>query len=159
MKIKLATVFSGIGAIEFAIKRLKLDHEIVFACENIAMPQDKMQKQINIVCNLLKLNPKDKTRSLSGGQKQKLITASTLAMGQKILILDEPLANLDKDGAKKLMDVLKSLAKSGYAIIIVEHRLDVVMPYVDRVYHVGNKNIELIDDKEKYLLSQIKKVE
>ena len=38
-----------------------VEDEIAFACENIAMPQDKMQKQINIVCNLLKLNPKDKS--------------------------------------------------------------------------------------------------
>jgi DNA (cytosine-5)-methyltransferase 1 len=34
MKIKLATVFSGIGAIEFALKRLKIDHELIFACDN-----------------------------------------------------------------------------------------------------------------------------
>ena len=33
-KIKLATVFSGIGAIEFAFRRLNIDHEIVFACDN-----------------------------------------------------------------------------------------------------------------------------
>ncbi|MCR4874194.1 MAG: energy-coupling factor ABC transporter ATP-binding protein [Clostridia bacterium] len=135
-----------------------VEDEIAFACENIAMPQDNMQKQISIVCNILKLNPKDKTRTLSGGQKQRVITASTLAMGQKILILDEPLANLDKDGAKKLMDVLTSLAKRGYAVIIVEHRLDVVMPYVDKIYHVGDKTIKLIKDKEQYLLSQTKKV-
>ena len=34
MKIKLATVFSGIGAIEFALKRLNIEHDIVFACDN-----------------------------------------------------------------------------------------------------------------------------
>ena len=33
-KIRLATVFSGIGAIEFAFKRLNIEHEIVFACDN-----------------------------------------------------------------------------------------------------------------------------
>ena len=34
MKIKIATIFSGIGAIEFALKRLNIDHEIIFACDN-----------------------------------------------------------------------------------------------------------------------------
>ena len=59
-----------------------------------------------------------------GRAKQRLITASTLAMGQKIIILDEPLANLDKDGAAMLMGTLRSLAKAGYCIIVIEHRLD-----------------------------------
>ena len=73
-----------------------VEDEIAFGCENLAFPPEKIQKQIDIVCNLLKLDKSWKCRTLSGGQKQRLITASTLAMGQKIIILDEPLANLDK---------------------------------------------------------------
>ena len=90
-----------------------VEDEIAFGCENLAFPPDKIQKQINIVCNLLKLDKSWKCRTLSGGQKQRLITASTLAMGQRIIILDEPLANLDKDGAAMLMGTLRSLAKGG----------------------------------------------
>lgn len=41
------------------------------------------------------LNLNDTTRTLSGGEKEKLIAASILAMGHKIIVLDEPLANLD----------------------------------------------------------------
>ena len=44
----------------------------------------------------MKLDPGWKTRTLSGGQKQRLITAATLATEQKILVLDEPLVNLDR---------------------------------------------------------------
>ena len=61
-----------------------VEDEIAFGCENLAFPPDKIQKQIDIVCNLLKLDKSWKCRTLSGGQKQRLITASTLAMGQKI---------------------------------------------------------------------------
>ena len=81
----------------------------------------------------MKLDTKWKCRTLSGGQKQRLITASTLAMGQKIIILDEPLANLDKDGAVMLMETLRSLAQAGYCVIVIEHRLDMVLPFVDTV--------------------------
>lgn len=110
-----------------------VEDEVAFACENLAFPPEKIQKQIDIVCNLLKLDKRAKCRTLSGGQKQRLITASTLAMGQKIIILDEPLANLDKDGAKLLMQTLRTLAKAGYCVVVTEHRLDMVLPYVDTV--------------------------
>ncbi|MFA5449972.1 MAG: ATP-binding cassette domain-containing protein [Clostridia bacterium] len=128
--------------------------EIAFGCENLAFPPEKIKRQIDIVCRLLKLDPIWKTRTLSGGQKQRLITASTLAMGQRVIILDEPLANLDSEGAAELMNTLRTLAYSGYAVIVVEHRLDVVLPYMDRVWHIGEKKISLVQDKYLYLQQQ-----
>lgn len=131
-----------------------VEDEIAFGCENLAYPPEKIEKQIEIVCKLMKLDRGWQTRSLSGGQKQRLITASTLAMGQKIIILDEPLANLDREGAKQLMTTLRSLASAGYCVIVVEHRLDMVLPYVDRVCHIGGGTVEEIEDKKAHLIKQ-----
>lgn len=155
---KLGTVCRKVGVVlqnadEQIIQKI-VEDEIAFGCENLAFPEDKIQKQIEIVCKLMKLEPKWQTRSLSGGQKQRLITASTLAMGQKIIILDEPLANLDKAGANQLMGTLRSLTKAGYCVIVVEHRLDMVLPYVDGVWHIGGGKVTKIDDKDGYLKSQ-----
>ena len=136
-----------------------VEDEIAFGCENLAFPPEKIQKQIDIVCNLLKLDKTWKCRTLSGGQKQRLITASTLAMGQKIIILDEPLANLDKDGAAMLMGTLRSLAKAGYCVVVIEHRLDMVLPFVDTVWHIGDKTVKRIEDKAAYLQAQTAKIE
>ncbi len=136
-----------------------VEDEIAFGCENLAFPPEKIQKQIDIVCNLLKLDKGWKCRTLSGGQKQRLITASTLAMGQKIIILDEPLANLDKDGAAMLMGTLRSLAKAGYCVVVIEHRLDMVLPFVDSVWHIGDKTVKRIEDKAAYLQAQTAKIE
>ncbi len=136
-----------------------VEDEIAFGCENLAFPPEKIQKQIDIVCDLMKLNPQWKCRTLSGGQKQRLITASTLAMGQKIVILDEPLANLDKDGAAMLMGTLRSLAKAGYCIIVIEHRLDMVLPFVDTVWHIGNKTVRKVENRQEYLMQQTAKIE
>lgn len=72
------------------------------------------------------------TRTLSGGQKQRLSAACVLSMGQRIIILDEPLANLDPAGAKILLDALRKLADSGHAVLIAEHRYDIVKEYIDR---------------------------
>ena len=135
-----------------------VEDEIAFGCENLAFPPDKIQKQIDIVCNLLKLDKSWKCRTLSGGQKQRLITASTLAMGQKIIILDEPLANLDKDGAAMLMGTLRSLAGAGYCVVVIEHRLDMVLPFVDTVWHIGYKTVKRIEDKAAYLQAQTAKI-
>ena len=131
-----------------------VEDEVAFACENLAFPPDKIEKQIDIVCRLMRLNKKAKCRTLSGGQKQRLITASTLAMGQRIIILDEPLANLDKDGAELLMSTLRTLAKAGYCVVIIEHRLDMVLPYVDKVWHAGKKKISEVRDTHRYLMQQ-----
>ena len=136
-----------------------VEDEIAFGCENLAFSPEKISKQIDTVCRLMKLDKSWQSRKLSGGQKQRLITASTLAMGQKIVILDEPLANLDTAGAEMLMSTLKSLAKAGYCIVVIEHRLDVVLPFVDKVFHVGNKSVDEIADREKYLKEQSIEIE
>lgn len=131
-----------------------VEDEIAFGCENLAFPPEKIGKQIDTVCRLLQLDPSCQCRKLSGGQKQRLMTAATLAMGQKILILDEPLANLDTAGAELLMSTLKTLAGAGYCVAVIEHRLDVVLPFVDRVFHVGGGQVCEQADRECYLREQ-----
>ncbi|MCM1195410.1 MAG: ATP-binding cassette domain-containing protein, partial [Firmicutes bacterium] len=130
------------------------EDEIAFGCENFAIPTDKIGAQIDRVCALMEIDKTAQTRTLSGGQKQRLITASTLATGQKILILDEPLANLDCDGATELMNTLRALASAGYAVLVVEHRLDMVLPFVDSVWNIREGEVTKIENKRDYLLSQ-----
>lgn len=136
-----------------------VEDEVAFGCENLAFPPEKIERQIETVCRLMNLGRSRQCRTLSGGQKQRLITASTLAMGQKILILDEPLANLDKDGAAMLMRTLRSLAEAGYAVVVIEHRLDMVLPYVDTVWHVGGGRIDAVGNRQTYLAEQTAKIE
>lgn len=74
--------------------------------------------------------------------KARLITASALATEQKILLLDEPLANLDRKGAAFLMSSLRTLAESGYAVLLVEHRLEQVLPFAHEVWRLRNGSLE-----------------
>ncbi|MDE5616900.1 MAG: energy-coupling factor ABC transporter ATP-binding protein, partial [Clostridia bacterium] len=136
----------------------KVEDEVAFGCENLGYAPDLIAKQIEIACKLTDIDPTSKTRSLSGGQKQRLITASTLAMGQKIVILDEPLANLDAESGRALMSSLRLLSKEGYAVIVVEHRLDMVLAYADKVWHIENGKISEIKDAKAYLLEQSKEI-
>ena len=128
---KLSVVCRKVGVVlqnaDSQIIHKIVEDEIAFGCENFAIPTDKIGAQIDRVCAIMGLDKSMQTRTLSGGQKQRLITASTLATGQKILILDEPLANLDIEGATELMNTLRALAGAGYAVLVVEHRLDMVL--------------------------------
>lgn len=118
-----------------------VNEEIAFGCENLNIASEEIDRRIERFTTLMQIEKKAKTKTLSGGQKQRLITASTLAMEQKIIILDEPLANLDTHTAHILLKALRNLANSGYAVLIVEHRLDVVKNYIDKVMRIENKQL------------------
>ena len=118
-----------------------VNEEIAFGCENLNIASEEIDRRIERFTTLMQIEKNAKTKTLSGGQKQRLITASTLAMEQKIIILDEPLANLDTHTAHILLKALRNLANSGYAVLIVEHRLDVVKNYIDKVMRIENKQL------------------
>lgn len=118
-----------------------VNEEIAFGCENLNIASEEIDRRIERFTTLMQIEKNAKKKTLSGGQKQRLITASTLAMEQKIIILDEPLANLDTHTAHILLKALRNLANSGYAVLIVEHRLDVVKNYIDKVMRIENKQL------------------
>jgi len=74
------------------------------------------------------------TQALSGGEQQRLALAGTLALQPGLLMLDEPTANLDPDGASEVRLVLdRVVERLGATLILVEHRVDESLPLVDRV--------------------------
>ncbi len=160
---KLAVVCRKAGVVlqnaDSQIIHKLVDDEIAFGCENFAISAKKIGEQIDRVCAIMGLDKTAQTRTLSGGQKQRLITASTLATGQKILILDEPLANLDVESANLLMDTLRQLARAGYAVLVVEHRLDMILPFVDTVWNIRAGVVAKVGNKQEYLLSQTVMIE
>lgn len=149
---KMSKIAHEVGSVlqnpDSQIIHSKVEDEIAFGCENFNFSSDEIKNRIEKTCKMLSLDMDWSTKNLSGGQKQRLVTASVLAMGQKILLLDEPLANLDLEGAHILLSLLKKLTKDGYAILIVEHRLDVVIPYADRVAWLNQGMVEFYKDKE-----------
>lgn len=71
---------------------------------------------------------------LSGGQKRRIAIAGILAMNPQILVLDEPTAGLDPQGAKQMMELFVSLNKEHHkTVLIVTHDLDHVLNYCDDV--------------------------
>ncbi len=120
--------------------------EIVFPMENIKETPRRMREKLTSLLKMTGLSGVAKTATLSGGEKQKLMTACTLGMGQKILLLDEPLANMDARSAKELLVLLKQLSDDeGYTVVLSEHRQELVLPYADKVYSCVKSDEENVE--------------
>ncbi len=127
-----------------------VEDELAFGLENFAVPEREMEERIASLSRLFGLDIHKDTKTLSGGQKQKLVIASALAMGQRILLLDEPLANLDRTSAIELLSILRKMAREGYSIVLMEHRLDLVLPFVDRIYRLDRGRMERVEDVDAF---------
>jgi energy-coupling factor transporter ATP-binding protein EcfA2 len=109
--------------------------EIAFGLENIGIERELMMQRIEESLGLLNiLHLRDENPfNLSGGQMQRVAIASVIAMKPDILILDEPTSQLDPQGSSEVFKVVENLAKEGMTIIMVEHKLDKIAEFADRV--------------------------
>jgi simple sugar transport system ATP-binding protein len=94
-----------------------------------------MEREANRVINALDLtmNPRLKVRRLSGGQRQAVAIGRALAFDAKLVIMDEPTANLAVGKIEKLMELTRRLQSLGVAVVIITHRLDEVYAVASRL--------------------------
>jgi energy-coupling factor transport system ATP-binding protein len=110
--------------------------EVAFGPENLALPQPEIAARVDWCLDVTGMGGMRRAAvvTLSGGQKQRTAIAATLAMRPRVLVLDEPLSDLDPIGAQEVLATLRRLAQDeGTAVIIIEHRVDEVAPWADRV--------------------------
>jgi ABC-2 type transport system ATP-binding protein len=86
--------------------------------------------------------------ALSEGQKKRLDLVCSLLHSPKVLILDEPTANLDFKLRDELIDYIKKIKKSGVSIIFVSHNLDEVEELGGRVCMLNNSKVKLLKDSK-----------
>lgn len=131
----------------------KVINEVAFGCENLCLPREEILERVNWALEMVGMKEyiNANTGELSGGQKQRIAIASVLALKPKIIALDEPLSQLDPKGVKEVLDVLKSLNREGYTIVLVEHRIHEVYNIVDRIVVMDNGKIILDDEPEKVI--------
>ncbi|AOY77660.1 ABC transporter ATP-binding protein [Clostridium formicaceticum] len=118
--------------------------EIAFGLENIQVPYQEMRRRIAEVLALFGISSlKDQnTFHLSGGQKQKVVLASILAMHPRVLLLDEPTSQLDPLAAQELLNYVQRLNMEwGLTVVLVEQRIDRCFHLADRVIFMENGKI------------------
>lgn len=106
---------------------LTVAEDIAFALENDARPAAELHQRVAQWAEILQMPEllKQKPQELSGGQKQRVALAGVLIDDEPILLLDEPLANLDPAAGKASMELLDRLAKErGLTVIVIDHRIE-----------------------------------
>lgn len=120
---------------EAQIALLTIGDEVAFSLENLRLPPAEMPGRIANALELVGLVGMEEqaTDALSGGQKQRLALAAALALEPRLLVFDEPTANLDPATARAFFQLCQQLKATGATILIIEHRLDDLIGLVDRV--------------------------
>ncbi|MBP2029887.1 cobalt/nickel transport system ATP-binding protein [Methanohalophilus levihalophilus] len=110
--------------------------DIAFGPSNLGHSNKIVEAKVNEMLGYFGIEElKDRPpHHLSGGQKKRVAIAGVVAMEPEVVILDEPLANLDPVGADELMDILNELNHMGTTLIISTHDVDLAYKWADYVF-------------------------
>jgi energy-coupling factor transport system ATP-binding protein len=131
--------------------KLTVYEEIAFGLENMGLSRAEMVERIDYSLQLLDIykykdrNPFD----LSGGQMQRMAIASIIAMRPEVIILDEPTSQLDPQGSEEVFQAVQSLSREGISIIMVEHKMEKIAAYSNRVMLLNDGKIMDFDTPQK----------
>lgn len=123
----------------------RVDQELVFGMENVGCSRALMLDRLQEAAAVFAMQPwlYYPTLHLSGGWKQKTVLASIMAVRPRLLLLDEPLSQLDPDSADQFLDYLdRCRSLWGMAVVIAEHRLDKLAERVDKVLYIHQGKVQ-----------------
>lgn len=133
-------------------------HELAFGLENLGLDTQVIRRRTAEMASYFGIEEwfYKKTAELSGGQKQLLNLASIMAMQPKVLLLDEPTAQLDPIAASNFIGTLNKINRElGLTILLVEHKLEEVFPIADRVLLIDSGRL-VFDDAPKNISTYFK---
>ena len=130
-----------------------VEHEIAFGLESLGLAPSEIKSRVKraaeklSIADILHSNP----HTLSDGEKQLVAIAAATALSPKLIVLDEPYANLDPSNVQRVRSALKEIRRQGVCIVIAEHRLHYTLPDVNRVVVIHDGRI-VIDTPPTLLL-------
>ncbi len=130
-----------------------VEDEIAFAPENLCLPPAQIRERVDRALALLGIDALREANpyKLSGGEKLLVALAAVLTLDPPVLVLDEVMSQLDRDGKKRVAAALQRLRDMGKAVIAVEHNLEAVS-FADRLL-VMEKGTLLCDEPPASLLA------
>ena len=123
--------------------------ELAFGPENLGVPPAEINDTLDTVIARAAIGhlAGRTTDQLSGGESQQVAIAGTLMLAPRLVVLDEPLANLDPLAAQRLLSLVRSLADEGTAVVIVEHRVeDALQAAPDRVLYLDEGSVRYLGE-------------
>jgi energy-coupling factor transport system ATP-binding protein len=125
----VSNLFSQVGLVlqnaDAQLFNSTVENEIAFGLESMGLSAREIQAQIHAVAEALHIeNLLDRSpETLSGGEKRLAAIASVLCLDPAVLILDEPFANLDWKGMKRVRNLLLQIHQNGKNVIVIEQRV------------------------------------
>jgi energy-coupling factor transport system ATP-binding protein len=119
---RVGIVFADPGT-QLSGTRSTVREELAFGLENVGVPRDAMDPRIDGALRALGIAAlADRfPGQLSGGEQQRVAIASVLVMDPPVVVLDEPVGQLDPVGAEAVTAILESLAREGRGVLVTEH--------------------------------------
>ena len=138
---------------------LTVGEDIAFASENDCVPQEEMKQLVRKVAGLVDIDHHldYAPHELSGGQKQRVSLAGVMVEAVKVLLFDEPLANLDPAAGRTTIELIDMVhERTGAAVLVIEHRLeDVLWRRMDRIILMDEGQIVADMPTEKLLAGEL----
>ena len=126
--------------------------ELVFPMENYGYTKKLMDERLETLTEKFGLHPllNRNIFEISSGERQLLALASAMALNQKVVIFDEPSANLDYGNAMKLGKIISGMKKSGITVIVADHRFYYLKGLIDKVFLVEDGRLNQFDSEEEF---------
>lgn len=121
-----------------------VEDEVLYGLENFGVPKDQVEARVDEALDAMGIADlrHRNIAELSGGQKQKVAVASVIALKPRVLVLDEPTAELDPASSLAVFDLLKRCAREhGTTVIVVEQKIALLSEYADMLLIVDGGQI------------------
>lgn len=109
--------------------------DVMFGAKNLGLPKTEAAQRAAAALEQTGLLEKKgfNAHALSGGEKRRLAVAGILALGRKLIIFDEPFANLDWPGVKQTTAIMRELKAAGTSVIVLTHEIEKVLALANRL--------------------------
>lgn len=124
-------------------------HEMAFGLENLGTPQGEMRRRVAEASYFFGMGPwfHSDTDALSGGRKQLLALASTLVMQPRVLLLDEPTAQLDPIAARNFLHALFRVNRElGCTVVVATHEPELMADYATCAFELVDDAVRPVED-------------
>ena len=123
--------------------------EIAFPLENIGLPTEEIRNRISEIVAFFGINDilHKNVNELSGGQKQLVNLCSLLVLRPEVLLLDEPMSQLDPIASYEFLSIVRRLNEEfSITVIMSEHKADSIFPFIDKAVFLKDGKIEFVDN-------------
>lgn len=130
-----------------------IEHELVFPCENQGIHPDEIQQRLQTTAAFFSLGSMlgSSLYRASGGERQRVAVATAMMQKPKIVVLDEPTANLDYVGVLQIATYIEKLKNDGMTVVIAEHRLNFLKNIADRYVYIKDGRVKYEWNKVQWL--------